>query len=87
MLKPVAILITALFGAVTSVAYAADQDPVLDQGTPAAEGRGDPTGASAGEAVDQGAPAAEGRGDPTGAAAGGDVTSPMPTGPGRSDNQ
>ena len=88
MLKPVAILMAALFSTVTSVTYAADQDtPTVNQGAPAAEGRGDATGAADGGAVDQGAPAAEGRGDPTGAAAGGDVTSPMPTGPGRSDNQ
>jgi hypothetical protein len=102
MLRPTAILIAALFSTVTSVAYAAEQDtqgeqkeamkkksdsPTLEQGAPAAEGRGDPTGAAAGGAVQQGAPAAEGRGDPTGAAAGGAVTSPTPTGPGRADNQ
>jgi hypothetical protein len=104
MLRPVAILIAALFSTVTTVAYAADQDtqgeqkeamkkkyesPTVEQGAPAAEGRGDPTGAAAGGAVQQGAPAAEGRGDPTGApaAGGGAVTSPTPTGPGRGDNQ
>ena len=102
MLRPVAILIAALFSTVTSLAYAADQDPQgeqkeamkkksppVEQGAPAGDGRGDPTGAAAGGAVQQGAPAAEGRGDPTGApaAAGGAVTSPTPTGPGRADNQ
>ena len=104
MLRPVAILIAALFSTVTSAAYAADEDtqgeqkeamkkksqsPTVEQGAPAAEGRGDPTGAAAGGAVEQGAPAADGRGDPTGApaATGGAVTSPTPTGPGRADNQ
>jgi hypothetical protein len=102
MLRPVAILIAALFSTVTFAAYAADEDtqgeqkeamkkksqsPPVEQGAPAAEGRGDPTGAAAGGAVQQGAPAAEGRGDPTGAATGGAVTSPTPTGPGRGDNQ
>src|SRR4029077_11136002 len=72
MLRPVAILIAALFSTVTSAAYAADQDtpgeqkeamkkkydsPTVEQGAPAAEGRGDPTGAAAGGAVQQGAPA------------------------------
>ena len=63
MLKPVAILIAALFSTVTSVAYAADQDPVVDQGTPAAEGRGDPTGAAAGGDVTSPMPTGPGRSD------------------------
>jgi hypothetical protein len=61
--------------------------PTVQQGAPAAEGRGTPGGAAAGGAMQQGAPAAEGRGTPGGAAAGGAVTSPTPKGPGRSDNQ
>ena len=80
MLRPVAILIAALFSTVTSLAYAADQDPQGEQ-KEAMKKKSPP--------VEQGAPAAEGRGDPTGApaAAGGAVTSPTPTGPGRADNQ
>jgi len=80
MLRPVAILIAALFSTVTSVAYAADQDAQGEQKE--AMKKKSPT-------VEQGAPAADGRGDPTGApaAAGGAVTSPTPTGPGRGDNQ
>jgi hypothetical protein len=82
MLRPIAILIAALFSTVTSVAYAADQDTQGEQKEAMKKKYESPT-------VEQGAPAAEGRGDPTGApaAAGGAVTSPTPTGPGRADNQ
>jgi hypothetical protein len=104
----VAILVAALFSAVTLSAYAADesgqgsqstqpkkhakkkkksQPSGVQQGAPAAEGRGTPGGAATGGAVQQGAPAAEGRGTPGGAATGGGVTSPTPTGPGRANNQ
>ena len=88
-------LMAALFSMATFAAYAADdpaeqkqakkQAPVVEQGAPAAEGRGDPTGAPAagGGVVEQGTPAAEGRGTPEGTAAGGAVTSPTPKGPGR----
>jgi len=63
--------------------------PTVQQGAPAAEGRGTPSGAPAagGGTLQQGAPAAQGRGTPGGAAAGGAVTSPTPKGPGRGDNQ
>ena len=80
MLRPVAILIAALFSTVTTVAYTADQDTQGEQKEAMKKKSESPT-------VEQGAPAAEGRGDPTGAAAGGAVTSPTPTGPGRGDNQ
>ena len=59
----------------------------VEQGAPAAQGRGTPSGSATGGAIQQGAPAAEGRGTPTGAATGGGVTSPTPTGAGRANNQ
>jgi len=102
----VAILVAALFSAVTFSAYAIDQGTQgnppppqkhakkkkskaqgVQQGAPAAQGRGTPGGAATGGAVQQGAPAAEGRGTPGGAATGGAVTSPTPTGAGRANNQ
>jgi len=63
--------------------------PPVQQGAPAAHGRGTPSGAPAagGGVLQQGAPAAEGRATPGGAAGGGAATSPTPKGAGRADNQ
>jgi len=90
MEKLIGIFVVALLSTVAFTTYAADEPTdagTVQVGAPAAEGRGDPSGAPApgGGAVEEGIAAEEGRGDPSGQPVGGDdsVTSPIPTGPGR----
>jgi len=89
----IAIMMPAMFSALSLPAYAADQDTqpttVQSSGNPMDQsGQGTPQYTGAG-AVQVGDPAAQGRSDPSGAPepGAGQVTSPLPTGAGRGDNQ